>query len=247
MAKWYDSTVIRIEDASATTKRFWLEIDEAGNFDFRAGQFITLDLPIGEKRLQRWRSYSIASAPDGSNVLELCIVHLEGGLASGYFFNDVKVGTALRFKDPDGMFVLPEKIEKDLVFVCTGTGVAPFRSMLLDLYGQNKPHRNIHLIFGTRYREGILYQKDFEKLVEKMPGFSYSVALSREETLPPGGQLFDTCKGYVHQVYLEKYATVRPDVQFYLCGWTKMIDEAVENLVAKLGYDRAQVKYELYG
>lgn len=239
MAKWYDSKVIRIEDASATTKRFWLEIDGIESFDFRAGQFITLDLPIGEKRLQRWRSYSIANAPDGSNVLELCIVHLEGGAASAYFFNEVKVGTALRFKGPDGMFCLPEKIEKDLVLVCTGTGVVPFRSMLLDLQKQDKPHKNIHLIFGTRYSDGILYQKDFEWLVKKMPGFSYSVALSREEERPaPAGQLFDTCKGYVHRVYLEKYALPRPDVQFYLCGWTKMIDETVANLIIKLGYDR---------
>jgi phenol/toluene 2-monooxygenase (NADH) P5/A5 len=247
MAKWYNSKVIRIEDASAATKRFWLKIDGVENFEFRAGQFITLDLPIGEKRLQRWRSYSISNAPDGTNVLELCIVHLEGGLASGYFFNEVKEGTTLRFKGPDGMFVLPGKIEKDLVFICTGTGVAPFRSMLHDLQKQDKPHKNIHLIFGTRHQEGILYRNDFEELVGKMPVFSYSVALSREETLPQGGLLFDTYKGYVHQVYLEKYAMARFDVQFYLCGWTKMIDEAVANLVAKLGYDRTQVKYELYG
>ena len=53
--------------------------------------------------------------------------------------------------------------------------------------------------------------------------------------------------GHVHQVYLEKYADVQPDRRFYLCGWSNMIDEAVANLLVKIGYDRRQIIYELYG
>ncbi len=244
---WYDSKVIRIENESPTTKRFWLQIEGVDAFDFKAGQFVTMDLPIGERRRQRWRSYSIANAPDGSNVLEFCIVHLVGGVASGYFFNEVKVGTEIKFKGPDGNFVLPENIKNDLVFVCTGTGVAPFRSMIWDLKKQGKPHKNIHLIFGTRYSDGILYQKEFEQLAREMPGFRYSVTLSREEELHLNGQPFDLKKGYVHQVYLENYPPKSPGVDFYLCGWTQMVDEAVANLIVKMGCDRTQVKYELYG
>lgn len=244
---WYDSKVIRIEDESPTTKRFWLEVEGVDSFNFKAGQFVTMDLPIGERRRQRWRSYSIANAPDGSNVIELCIVHLEGGAASEYFFDDVKVGTNIKFKGPDGNFVLPENIEIDLVFVCTGTGVAPFRSMIRDLKNRGISHKNIHLIFGTRFQDGILYKKEFEQLVKEMPGFRYSVTLSKEENLHLNGQLFDLKKGYVHQVYLENYPEKTTDVNFYLCGWTKMVDEAVANLILKMGYDRTQVKYELYG
>jgi Na+-transporting NADH:ubiquinone oxidoreductase subunit NqrF len=66
------------------------------------------------------------------------------------------------------------------------------------------------------------------------------VALSRE----PDWQGW---KGYIHQIYTQIYAEKRPDVQFYLCGWSNMIDEAVAELIVKLGYDRTQVIYELYG
>ena len=66
---WYDSKVIKIENQSPTTKRFWVEVEGVDSFDFKAGQFVTMDLPLGEKRKQRWRSYSIANAPDGTNVL----------------------------------------------------------------------------------------------------------------------------------------------------------------------------------
>jgi ferredoxin-NADP reductase len=240
MTTWYNGIITKIEDASPTTKRFWLEVEGVERFDFKAGQFITMDLPIGERRNQRWRSYSIASAPESKNELELCIVHLDGGLASGYLFNEVKVGTSIKFKGPDGTFTLPETIENELVMVCTGTGVAPFRSMIWEVFNRKIPHKGIHLIFGTRTADGILYQKEFEELVQRMPGFCYSVALSREEK--EGHH-----HGYVHEIYQKAYAEKRSDITFYLCGWTKMVDEAVAKLIVDMGYERGQVKYELYG
>lgn len=240
MTTWYNGIIKKIEDASPTTKRFWLEVEGVDSFDFKAGQFITMDLPIGERRNQRWRSYSIASAPDGSNVLELCIVHLEGGLASGWLFNEAKIGTSIKFKGPDGTFTLPESLENELVLICTGTGVAPFRSMIWEVFNQKIPHKGIHLIFGTRTADGILYKDEFESLAQKMPEFRYSVALSREEQK-------GYHHGYVHDIYLKNYEAKRPDVTFYLCGWTKMVDEAVANLIVKMGYERGHVKYELYG
>ncbi|MCB0534585.1 MAG: FAD-dependent oxidoreductase [Saprospiraceae bacterium] len=238
---WYDSVVTKIEDASPHVKRFWLETPGAERPEFKAGQFVTMDLPIGEKRLQRWRSYSIANAPaDDPNLLELCIVKAPEGLGSKYFFEEVHPGSTLRWKGPDGTFCLPETISKDLVLICTGTGVAPFRSMLRDLQHSGRPHRNIHLIFGTRTEADILYREEFEALARTIPGFRYDVALSRQPDWP-GYQ------GYVHQIYLKEYAEKRPDVQFYICGWGNMIDEAVANLLIKLGYDRTQILYELYG
>ena len=238
--KWYDGKIIKIEDESSTTKRFWVEVPEETTIDFKAGQFVTMDLPINEKRLKRWRSYSIANAPDGTNVLEFCIVLLEGGAGSTYLFEEVNIGTPIRFKGPSGTFTLPEPVEKDLVFICTGTGVAPFRSMIRDLHDQNKAHRNLHLIFGTRYEEGILYRNEFEKLTAIIPGFKYSVALSRDKD-------WEGHQGYVHDIYMEDYKEPRSDVDFYLCGWSNMIDDAVANLLIKLGYDKSQIHYELYG
>ena len=237
---WYTGTVIRIEDESPNTKRFWVEIPEVDAFPFQAGQFVTMDLPVHEKRLHRWRSYSIANAPDGSNVLEFCIVYLEGGLATRYFFEEVKVGTQLRFKGPDGTFTLPQDLEKKLVFVCTGTGIAPFRSMLWDIHNRGLDFRHIHLIFGTRHENGILYRKEMEAFRAKWPNFSYDIVLSRQPD-------WKGHKGYVHQVYLEQYARPEPEVSFYLCGWSNMIDDAVANLIVKLGYDKSQIHYELYG
>ena len=241
MAKWFQSKVIKIQEETPTTWRFWIEVMDLEQVDFQAGQFITVELPIHEKRHKRWRSYSIANPPDGTNVLELCIVYLENGLASEYFFNEVKVGTAIKFKGPAGVFTLPKNLDQDLVLICTGTGLVPFRSMLWDVYLQNKPHQNIHLIFGTRYQQSILYKNELKEWQQKLSKFTCDIALSRDEK--ENGYY----KGYVHQIYLEKYHKVRPNVQFYICGWRNMIDEAVANLKEGLGYQHSQVKVELYG
>lgn len=239
--KWFEAPIIKIEDASNNTKRFWVRVPENDPITFKAGQFVVMDLPIGDKRMQRWRSYSIANAPSEENKeLEFCIVRLENGAAGKYFFEEVKIGTVLKFKAPDGNFCLPETIDHDIVMVCTGTGVAPFRSMLWDIYKQKIPHQKIHLIFGTRYKEGILYQSEFETLKNLLPNFRYDVALSRAED-------WNGYKGYVHQIYMEQYPTPKEDIKFYLCGWSKMIDDAVANLIVKMKYKPNQVVYELYG
>src|SRR6201992_2584102 len=127
---WQTGKVIRIEQEAAATRRFWIQIPEVASFDFEPGQFVTLDLPIHERPNKRWRSYSIASWPDESNVFELVIVWLEGGPGTTYLFNEVSVGSELTLRGPQGVFILPENIDRDIFLICTGTGIAPFRSMI---------------------------------------------------------------------------------------------------------------------
>lgn len=103
---WRTGKVIRIEHETHATRRFWIEVPELERFDFKPGQFVTLDLPIHEKVNKRLRSYSIASWPDHSNVFELVVVHLTEGAGSGYLFNEVKPGSELKFRGPQGVFTL---------------------------------------------------------------------------------------------------------------------------------------------
>ena len=238
MWKWHKSNIIKIEDESPTTKRFRLEVPDLEKVDFKAGQFITMDLPIHKKRLKRWRSYSIANAPDGTNIIELCIVYLEGGLASEYLFKETKVGDEITFKGPTGVFTLPQELDNDIVLICTGTGIAPFRSMIWDIYNNKKTHQKIHLIFGTRYEKNILYRQELEELEKQWSDFYYTVTLARERN-------WAGFQGYVHAVY-EKLYQQHDNTVFYLCGWQNMIDEAKERL-QKMGVEKERIVYELYG
>ena len=235
--QWQTGIVKQIEQATHNTRRFWIELPEAGSFPFKPGQFVTLDLPIHEQRNKRWRSYSIASMPDDSNVIELLIVCVEGGSGSKYIFDHVRVGSMLTLRGPQGVFVLPDRIEKDLYLICTGTGIAPFRSMVQYISRHNIPHRQINLIFGTRKQEDLLYADELKALERKMPGFHYLPTLSRE--------VWEGPTGYVHPIY-EKLCEQKPPAMFMLCGWREMIDEAREGIL-KMGYDKKDIHVELYG
>lgn len=244
---WQKGKIVRIVQETHNTRRFFVEVPELQKFDFKPGQFVTLDLPIHERPNKRWRSYSIASCPDGSNIFELIVVWLEGGAGSTWLFNEAKEGTELTFRGPQGVFVLPEKLDKDIFLICTGTGIAPFRSMVNHILINNIPHENIYIIFGCRKRGDRLYAEELTKLEEQLPGFHYLTALSQEENVSEP----DLRIGYVHLVYEEicrgncTDATLKP-AYFYLCGWKAMIDEAKQR-ITDLGYDRKDIHLELYG
>ncbi len=234
---WQQGIVTRIEDATYNTRRFWIRLPETDSFQFKPGQFVTLDLPIHEQRNKRWRSYSIASMPDGGNEIELLVVHLDGGAGSSYLFNDIKEGSALTMRGPQGVFVLPEGGEKEHFFICTGTGIAPFRSMLKYVHEHNIEGFKANLIFGTRTQKDLLYHAEMLELKTKLPGFNYLPTLSREQ--------WAHHTGYVHPVYEQLCAGKQP-ASFMLCGWRDMIDEAKERIL-KMGYDKKDIHIEIYG
>jgi CDP-4-dehydro-6-deoxyglucose reductase len=177
-------------------------------------------------------------------VIELLIVLLEGGLGTTYLFNEVHEGSELTLRGPQGVFILPEPIDKDLYFICTGTGIAPFRSMIHYIQLHDIPHKDIYLLFGTRSQKDLVYMEEMRRMEKEVEGFRYIPTLSREK--------WDGCCGYVHAIYenlvhekMNGSAHV-PSAAFFLCGWKNMIDEAKKRIM-ELGYDRKAIHQELYG
>ncbi len=234
---WLKGIVIRIEDETYNTKRFWIQVPELEKFEFKPGQFVTLDLPIHEKANKRWRSYSIASWPDGTNIFELLIVLNIEGAGTPYLFSEISIGSELTFRGALGVFILPEIIEKDLFLICTGTGIAPFRSMIQSIKLNNIEYRNIYIIFGSRTKKDLLYFDELTQLQSEMQNFHFLPVLSREE--------WEGNTGYVHSVY-EKLCEQKQPAAFFICGWRNMIDEAKKRIV-EMGYDKKSIHQELYG
>ena len=252
---WRVGKVIQIEEQTSTTKLFFIQVPELEVFDFKPGQFVTLDLPIHEKPNKRWRSYSISSWPNGTNVFELSIVILPGGAGTNYLFNEVKVGTEITLRGPAGVFILPQELDRDIFLICTGTGIAPFRSMVHHIINKNIPHKKIHLVFGCRKFGDALFANELKDLMHQDPDFNFHTAYSREE---PGNYDHLVRIGYVHQVYDEickqslmsnlenPGGVIAKPAAFYLCGWRGMVDEAKKRLL-DLGYDKKSIHSEIYG
>lgn len=234
---WRTGIVTRIIDETIDTRRFWIQVPELAVVDFIPGQFVTLDLPIHEKPNKRWRSYSIASWPDGTNSFELLISLDTKGAGTPYLFDEVRVGSTISFRGPQGVFALKDPLDAALVLVCTGTGIAPFRSMVHYIKQQKLPHQDIYLVFGCRTKAGLLYYDEMVNLQNELPGFHYLPTLSREQ--------WEGHTGYVHPVY-ELLCSDHKPASFYLCGWKGMIDEA-RSRIAAMGYDKKNIHYEIYG
>lgn len=234
---WRTGKVIRIEDETSDTRRFWVEVPELTSFDFIPGQFVTLDLPIHEKPNKRWRSYSIASWPDGTNVFELVIVLDNQGAGTPYLFNEVFVGSELVFRGAQGVFILREPLDIDQFMICTGTGIAPFRSMIQHIKKHDIPHKNIYLIFGCRTQSSLLYYNEMTNLQNEIQGFHFIPTLSREQ--------WHGNTGYVHSIY-EQLCLDKKPAEFFLCGWKGMIDDAKKRIF-EMGYDKKHVHQEIYG
>jgi NAD(P)H-flavin reductase len=220
---------------SAQVRRFLFKATDREVLHFIPGQFVIITIP-GLPDFQNTRSYSIASAPTRNAEFELCVSLNPNGIATPILWA-TEVGQKLKMSEPQGSFILQDAPDLETVFICTGTGIAPFRSMLMAmLYGValSKP---VHLIFGNRFEKDILYCKEFEALEMKEKHFHFHPVLSRQTD-------WAGTKGYVHQVYQELFSDGR-DARFYICGWKDMCSDARKNLKA-LGYNRKQYFFELY-
>ncbi|MCB9367457.1 MAG: oxidoreductase [Calditrichaeota bacterium] len=232
---FFDVEVVRVAAVTPTVKLFDLRVPNRDAYTFKAGQFIQLDFPQIPAKVTR-RSYSIASAPEGTNELQLCVGRVPDGLATRILFEDIQPGMHLKGSEAIGHFVLPPVVEKEICFISTGVGIAPFRSMLLDGYKRGTIQAPVSLFFGNRHESDILYREDFEKMAAEHD-LKFFPVLSREHD-------WQGPKGHVHVHYMEHFKDRRP-ATFYLCGWRNMLNEA-RGFLSEMGYDRNDIKIELY-
>lgn len=187
------------------------------------------------------RNYSVASWQDGTPRFELIVTNLVGGKMSDYLFKEAKIGDEFVYRGPMGVFTLPDDLtERDIYFVSTGSGISPFRSMINDIYINNRPFKNIKLFFGTRTEADIVYRDELELIDQNLPGFEYIPTLSQEKV--PG-----IAEGYVHKHYLDLIDKLDHKPLVYYCGWDRMIREGRDHL-AERGFEMSKdIRVEIFG
>jgi len=133
-----------------------LRFPPGNSLNFIEGQFIDLIGPNGIKR-----SYSIASTKDNI-LISLIIKRVDKGIMSEYLFNKAKVNDLLRIEGPKGTFFVRD-LSKHLIFLATGTGIAPIISILasIDSNKNYKQNRNITLIWGNRDPKNFFWKPEF--------------------------------------------------------------------------------------
>jgi ferredoxin-NADP reductase len=199
---------------------------------FVPGQFLSVTARIGDDEITR--AYSIASPPNGKRFA-FCANLVQGGRLSPFLFL-LKPGDEIDFKGPYGAFI-PRRPVSDSILVATGTGIAPFRSMLFAGLHEH-PDRRFTLIFGVRYEQGLLYHDEWRTLAAKYPNFDYRPTLTRPAETWAGRA------GRVQQHTLDALGA-RRDVDVYICGLREMVDD-VRLKLKEIGLDRKRIIYEKY-
>lgn len=234
MAEYYDVTLGKVLDFGNETRHFELDFNPGETMDFIAGQFVAVICPKDGKVIRR--AYSIASEPEKKNGVELVIKRVEGGAVTNWFWS-LKEGDRFRVHGPFGKFILPEPMDFDPVFVATGTGIAPFRSMIRHLLPAGFKRR-IWLVFGSRYEGMIPYQREWLDWAEAYPHFTYIPTISRPTPAWKGET------GYV-QTKMASCVPGPTGKRVYICGLHEMI-QAVQEACLGQGFSKEQVTYEKY-
>lgn len=214
---------------------FELTFEPEKSLTFKAGQFISIIIPgAGPHGRDLRRAYSIASSPERATI-ELCIKLVENGPGTNYLYR-IPEETSFRGVAPYGDFVYEPKPQKHAVFIATGTGIAPFRSIVHSEEYRNAPPVSATCLLGVRTEDEVLYDQEFSGL----KGVKWVPMVSR-----PNGQW----KGLVGRVtdYLRGLGADFPwlDTEFYLCGNGEMIKE-VKVLLAEKGVHKDSIHQEKY-
>ena len=217
-------------------RHFDFEASQTETFTFMPGQFVSVREQVDGNEIIR--AYSIASPRDG-NRFSLCLNRVTEGIVSPLLFN-LNPGDEVDMHEPLGYFTLRHP-GHHIVFVATGTGIAPFRSMLLDHLPRTSP--KVTLLFGVRYPGGLLYLDELNRLAEEYPGFRFLPTVTRPDESWTGRT------GRVQMHLDEALAVESPaDLQSmdaYVCGLKEMVDDVRANLKAR-GFGRKQIIYEKY-
>lgn len=224
---------------SPTVRELVFRTVDGGSFEPVPGQWVTLYLTVAGGQIHR--SYSIAAPfdPAAPDRVEIAVTFVEGGPASGALHAMTR-GDRVGAQGPLGVFTLARiPREAPVLFVGTGTGVAPLRAMLLaELLRSPTDGPRLTLLFGGRTPRDLLYREQFEALAATHPRFRYVPTLSRADDDWPG------LKGYV-QTHFAAHCS-DGDTHVLICGLSTMVRDSRRTLKEDFGYDRKRIHTERY-
>jgi CDP-4-dehydro-6-deoxyglucose reductase, E3 len=220
----FTAQVESVKNLTHDVRQLNLCLIEPKTIIFKPGQFISFEMPDLQTGRLLTRAYSIASQPSRSGVITLLFNLVSGGPGSGFLFH-LTAGEKIQFKGPAGHFYLRDDPERELLFVASGTGIAPIRSMLLANAERSNP-RPATLFWGLRSQRDLYDQEELAELCSRIPTLKVITTLSRPERGWSGSS------GRVLQLIEERISSVK-NLAAYLCGNSGMIADATSLLQKK--------------
>ncbi|MFP4489859.1 MAG: NADH:ubiquinone reductase (Na(+)-transporting) subunit F [Spirochaetaceae bacterium] len=222
--KEFRATVESMRDLTHDIKEVRLKLNDPPEIEITAGQFVQIQIPEYELTDEQvYRAYSVAGLPSDSNHIELEIRLVPNGIATTYVHKYLKEGDELIFNGPYGDFFLRDS-EREIVCIAGGSGMAPIKSILLDMV-EKGIDRRVRYFFGARTKKDLFLMDEMRELEKKLPNFQFIPALSQ----PEEEDNWDGEIGLITDV-LDKHLESGENMEAYLCGSPGMIDACVKVL-----------------
>jgi Na+-transporting NADH:ubiquinone oxidoreductase subunit F len=229
----FRAQVASLRDLTHDIKEVRLRLIEPDAIDFVAGQFIQFEVPPYDLTDEPvYRAYSIASPPSVKGEVNLEIRYVPNGICTTYVHKHLKAGDHVTLNGPYGDFHLRGG-EQEVICIAGGSGMAPIRSILLDMRDRGIS-RKVRYFFGARSGRDLFLLEEMKALESALPDFRYIPALSA----PQPEDAWDGEVGLITNV-VDRHLAPGTQCQAYLCGSPLMIDACVKVLHAKgVGDDR---------
>jgi len=226
----FEAAISDVRQLSASTIALSIKGEALSRLAFLPGQYVNLKVPGSEQS----RAYSFSSLQKDGEVSFL-IRNVPGGLMSSFLTSLAKAGDSMSMAGPLGSFYL-RPIQRPLLLLAGGTGLAPFTAMLEKIAEQGSEHP-LHLIYGVTNDFDLVELDRLQALAARIPNFTYSACVANPDSQYPQ-------KGYVTQ-HIEPRHLNDGDVDVYLCGPPPMV-EAVSQYVREQGITPANFYYEKF-
>jgi NAD(P)H-flavin reductase len=216
---------------SDTALAFSIKVDDRSTLAFLPGQYVNVQVPGTDQA----RSFSFSSGP-GADEVGFLIRNTTYGVLTTYLRDRAKVGDKISFNGPLGSFYL-RAINRPVLFLAGGTGLAPFLSMLHKIEADGGGEHPIHLIFGVTNDPDLVEVEALDGYASRMPNFAYTCVVAAEESSYPN-------KGFVTH-HMKPELLHDGSVDIYLCGPPPMVD-AVRKYLSDQGIEPASFYYEKF-
>ena len=226
----FEAAISEVRQLSASTIALSIKGESLSRLAFLPGQYVNLKVPGSEQS----RAYSFSSLQRDGEVSFL-IRNVPGGLMSSFLTGLAKAGDQMTLAGPLGSFYL-RPIQRPLLLLAGGTGLAPFTAMLEKIAEQGSAHP-VHLIYGVTNDFDLVELDRLQDLAARIPGFTFSACVANPESQYPQ-------KGYVTQ-HIEPRHLNDGDVDVYLCGPPPMV-EAVSRYLGEQGINPANFYFEKF-
>ncbi|SCW35260.1 Ferredoxin-NADP reductase [Ruminococcaceae bacterium YRB3002] len=230
-------TVSEVEELH-NARRFRLKCaDGAILAPFAAGQYISIEVKIGDVVTRR--PYAICSSPAdaASGFYDIAVKRVKDGFVSDYILDNWKVGTTVTCSAPEGeLYFEPFRDDKSVIGLAGGSGITPFLSMARAIRDGVEDF-DLTLLYGCRTEEEILFHKELDELAATVEKFRVIYVLSDEEN----GKYEH---GFLNAELMSRFMTTECSV--FVCGPAAMYSFARDE-IKKLGHPPRSVRYEAGG